>query len=90
MFVRKTQAPPTPAGCSVASSALASPPLDWGSGRPLQVPSRSASAGEPRAKSLIYLVVGREGDSSNQLLDTLTEWNDYLKRDVPAFREPKP
>jgi hypothetical protein len=35
-------------------------------------------------------MVGRDGETSNRLIETLEEWNEYLKRDVPAFRGPKP
>lgn len=31
-----------------------------------------------------------EEETSNRLFETLEEWNDYLKRYVPAFKEPAP
>ncbi len=35
-------------------------------------------------------VVRLEEETSNRLFETLEEWNDYLKRYVPAFKEPAP
>jgi hypothetical protein len=31
-----------------------------------------------------------EGESSNSLLDTLEQWNQYLKANAPPFRDPEP
>ena len=30
-----------------------------------------------------------EGETSNQILDTLAEWNDYLENHVPYYQEPE-
>jgi len=32
----------------------------------------------------------REGETSNQLLETLEEWNEYLEAHAPYFKEPSP
>jgi hypothetical protein len=35
-------------------------------------------------------MVGHEGESSNPLIDTLLEWNEYLEKNHPDFGGPSP
>jgi hypothetical protein len=49
---------------------------------------RTSDLAARRTVKALKGMVGHEGESSNPLIDTLLEWNEYLEKNIPDFGGP--